>query len=165
MLTWMTAQITWEPASFFRGRPRLRRPFFGGGPTRPGLRARRPAAMLRCLLGGSTVQPALRSKSIASSSSTTSPSFGAPSHIVKSPLRSLETAHYMISNQCSGDCFRMLMIETRATVNAERDSRSQARKSPGTTKKKPRLTRGFPMTGSSSKEEITHAERPVTMWT
>jgi hypothetical protein len=28
--------------------------------------------------------------------------------------------------------------------------------------KKPRLRQGFPMTGSSSKEEIAHAERPVT---
>jgi len=62
--------------SLLRGRPRLRRPFLGGRPTRFGSLIR--LAREPCLFGGSTVHPALRSKSIASISSVSCISFCPP---------------------------------------------------------------------------------------
>lgn len=59
--------------SLLCGRPRLRRPFLGGRPTRFGSLIR--LAREPCLFGGSTVHPALRSKSIASISSVSCISF------------------------------------------------------------------------------------------
>src|SRR4029453_13854622 len=54
---------------FFRGRARLRRPFLGGRRTRLGSPIR--IARARRFFGGSTVHPALRRKSIASTRACT----------------------------------------------------------------------------------------------
>jgi len=56
-----------------RGRPRLRRPFLGGRPTRFGWLMR--LALVLRFTGGSTVHPALRRRSIASTNSTVFISF------------------------------------------------------------------------------------------
>jgi hypothetical protein len=65
--------LVFDQAFRLRGRPRLRRPFLGGRPTRFGLLTR--VAVVVRFAGASTVHPALRRRSMASTNSRTSVSF------------------------------------------------------------------------------------------
>jgi hypothetical protein len=69
----MGGALVFDQAFRLRGRPRLRRPFLGGRPTRFGLLTR--VAVVVRFAGASTVHPALRRRSMASTNSRTSVSF------------------------------------------------------------------------------------------